>query len=163
MKAAMVVDRTAVELLSDPVNREIISRLIFDERSVSGLAGTMKLSPVSVWRRVFKMKSAGLIRQTRVERVNNLEKKYYWAAALLFVPPSIMIDINPTGRNLRQPPAIFSDIQMSMLRELMEIEVPEDAPDLMDRAVSVQLKKFVDTFLNERTVNELKMMKELLS
>ncbi|BBE42123.1 hypothetical protein NAS2_0734 [Conexivisphaera calida] len=157
----MVVDRDSLKLLSDPLNMEIVRELVFSERTVGGLAESMNVPSVKIWRRVLRMQRAGLIRQTRTEKVRNLERKYYRAAAAMFVPQQMM-DVEPRSGNLRRALAIYSEIQARMLRDLVRTEVPDDAEDLIDRVISIQLRKFVDTFLSEDTADELRRIRELL-
>jgi len=161
MKLVMVIDEKTSALFSDHVNRAIIRELIFSERSVSGLADIMKMQIVNVWRRVAKMQEAGIIRLSRTERVGNIEKKFYRATAILFVPAQ-PLNFEPKNENLKQALAIYTGFQMNLYKSMMSTEIPDDADDLVDRAIYKELESFVKLTLNQETRDELEKIRELL-
>jgi len=161
MKLVMVIDEKTSALFSDHVNRAIIRELIFSERSVSGLADIMKTQIVNVWRRVAKMQEAGIIRLSRTERVGNIEKKFYRATAILFVPAQ-PLNFEPKNENLKQALAIYTGFQMNLYKSMMSTEIPDDADDLVDRAIYKELESFVKLTLNQETRDELEKIRELL-
>jgi DNA-binding Lrp family transcriptional regulator len=161
MKLVMVIDEKTSTLFSDHVNRAIIRELVFRERSVSGLADIMKMKTVNVWRRVAKMKEAGIVRLSRTERVGNLEKKLYRASAMLFVPAQ-PLQFEPKNENLKQALAIYTGFQINLIKSMMGTEIPDDADDLVDRAIRAELESFVKTALNKETRDELEKIRELI-
>lgn len=66
-----------IRILSDPSRLRILSMLFEEERSISGLAKALRLTPATVHHHVQMLKKAGLIRATRSETRGNLVETYY--------------------------------------------------------------------------------------
>lgn len=73
----LAVSAAQIKILSDPTRLRILTMLFEQERSISGLAKALGLTPATVHHHMGLLLGAGLIRPTRGEIRGNLVEKYY--------------------------------------------------------------------------------------
>jgi len=77
MKLVKIVDQKGANIVSDPLNQNILRELVSAERSASELAAKFNIPLLNLWRRMQKMEKANLIELTKTKKAGNIEKKLY--------------------------------------------------------------------------------------
>lgn len=159
-----MLDQKGSFLLSDLLNQRIVRELVISQYSTSELSRKLGMSPVKIWRRVSKLLDAGILEQSKVDHVGNLEKKVYRATALKYVPISFL-DFEPKNKNLKQAYKSYLEVQRESMKDLStNNEIPSSLDvDLIDYGVYVDLKNFCRIMLNPKIQSILKRVDKELS
>jgi DNA-binding Lrp family transcriptional regulator len=127
MKIVKFLDPQGTELVSDPINQTILKDLVTSEHSISELATKLNISPLKLWRRIQKLAKANLVEITRIEKVGNIEKKFYRSTATWFAPQQYF-DFAPKDTNLKEAFEIYSEIQKCLMIETSTLgDIPAKA------------------------------------
>lgn len=157
----MVVDGSASVLLQDPLNQRIIRQLVASELSVRKVSKMLDQPPLKVWRRIQSLRARGLVEESRVVHVRNLEVKMYRATAARYVLRGSM-DYEPKGETLKQAYGLFSSIQSEIMGVLRGYDpIPSDA-DPIDFCVATDLYAYAKLLTREDVQRKLKSMLRLL-
>jgi DNA-binding Lrp family transcriptional regulator len=143
MKMVKLLDHEGESLVSDPTNTTILRELVTAERSVSELAEQLNLPPLKVWRRMQKLQKAKLIEHTSTQKVGNLEKKLYRAAAAWYTPQQYF-NFTPKDARLKEAFDIYNSIQNKMMAKVTTYgDIPKEA-DPIDFSFFVNMLIFAD-------------------
>lgn len=159
-----MLDQRGSFLLSDTLNQRIVRELVVCPYSTTELSRKVGISPVKVWRRVSKLLDVGILEQSKVDHVGNLEKKVYRATALKYIPTSFL-DFEPKDRKLKEAYRSYLEIQRENMKDLSTSnEIPSLSPiDPIDYGVYADLKTFCRTMLNPRIQSILKRLEKQLA
>jgi DNA-binding Lrp family transcriptional regulator len=145
------------------LNQRIVRELVLFPYSTTELSRKLGMQPVKVWRRVSKLLEAGILEQSKVDHVGNLEKKVYCAAALKYVPMGFL-DFQPKNKDLREAFKSYSEIQREIMKDLASAnDIPLLASlDPIDYSVYADLKNFCRIMLSPKSQAILKRLEKQL-
>ncbi len=164
MKRVMILGQIGTSLLSDTLNQRIVRELVLYAYSTTELSRKLRMSPVKVWRRVSKLLEAGILEQSKVDYIGNLEKKIYRASALRYIPVSFL-DFEPKNKDLREAYKSYLEIQKESMKDLAASnEIPPSlSMDPIDYGVYAELKTFCRVMLGPKTQAILKRLDRQLA
>ncbi len=162
MKVVKVLDAANAKLVTDPLNQVLLRELVTGEHSVSDLAAQLNIPTLNIWRKIQKLQKAGLIEQTRIEKVGNIEKKLYRSTAAWFAPQQLF-NFKPKDPNLKEAFEIYSNIQNSMMAVMSTYnEVPKDA-DPVDFSIFLNMQVFAQICSKPEVQAKICTLKEKLA
>jgi DNA-binding transcriptional ArsR family regulator len=162
MKLTMILDQEGTKIASDPTNQTILQELVKKEHSISELATQINLPALNLWRRIQKLLKANMVELTRIQKVGNLEKKFYRATATLYTPKQYFT-LNPKDPRLKEAFEIYSDIQRNMMLKMSSFgEVPKDS-DPIDYLMFASMQVFADVCGNSKIPKKIDDLKEKLA
>lgn len=145
MKLAKILDAHGTALASDVKNQLILKELVLSEHSVTELAEKLNIPTVTLWKRMQKLLSAGMIEVSKTKRSGNLEKKLYRAMAARYIPAEFL-DLKPRDKRLSEAFEIYSQIQKVGMAFISHMnEIPEGA-DPVDYGIYVNMRAFAQIF-----------------
>ncbi|MEM3186650.1 MAG: winged helix-turn-helix domain-containing protein [Conexivisphaerales archaeon] len=159
MKKVLLLDESASRLLYDPLNLKIVRILLQREMSTSELSRKIQAPVVRVWRRLGKLKEAGIIEVRKVVKVGNLEKKIWGASALRYVP-SDLFAINLSDPRLKAAYELFLELQKKLAEQQNSLQinnVRNKSP--LDLFIFTDLLAFVNVMEMSDTAYILKRIK----
>jgi DNA-binding transcriptional ArsR family regulator len=157
MKRVLVLDENGSRLLYDPFNLKILRILIQTEMSATELSRKLGIPTVNAWRRLEKMRKLGLVELRRVVKVGNLEKRFYGASALRYIPVEILNTI-PSDPDLKNAYLLFLEIQSKLFERQNTVDL-DARKNLLDYYIYSDLLGFVETMELEETRQKLKRIK----
>jgi DNA-binding Lrp family transcriptional regulator len=162
MKLVKIVDQKGANIVSDPLNQNILRELVSAERSASELAAKFNIPLLNLWRRMQKMEKANLIELTKTKKAGNIEKKLYRATATWYAPKEYFT-FKPKDPYLQEAFNIYSDIQGHLMAEMTAFsDVPKDA-DPMDYSLFANMQAFAQVCSNPATQAKISELKEKLA
>ncbi|MGH9920420.1 MAG: winged helix-turn-helix domain-containing protein [Nitrososphaerales archaeon] len=132
-------------LVSDMKNQLMMKELVVSEYSVTELANKLNIPTVTLWKRMQRLLSAGMIEVSRIRKSGNLETKLYRATAARYIPAELL-DIKPRNKRLSEAFEVYSEIQkigMTLL-SLMN-QIPEGV-NPVDYGIYANMKAFIQVF-----------------
>jgi DNA-binding Lrp family transcriptional regulator len=157
-----VIDDDRSRQLFDPLNQRIVRELVDRERSIGELSRVLHMTPIRVWRRVRKLVSAKILEQSRSVMVGNLEKKFYRASALRYIPQQFL-EVRPKNEVLRGVFNTFLEIQMGIMKASGgSIDIPESV-DPLDFGVYIDVSAFCKAFKDPATLALIRKLDDQLS
>jgi len=164
MKRVMLLDQKGSALASDLLNQRILRELVISPYSATELARKLGTSVVKLWRRLSKLLEAGLIEQYRVEHVGNLEKRFYRASALRYLPVEFL-QFEPRDEALRKAFVIYREIQKEGMKDLAASnEIREtETTNPVDYGVYEDLRSFCRVMQSPQTRELMKQLERQLS
>jgi len=162
MKLTLLLDARGTALASDVKNQLMLKELVSSEYSVTELAKRLNIPTVTVWKRMQKLLSAGMVEITKTRRSGNLEKRMYRATAARYVPAELL-DLRPRDRRLSEAFEVYSQLQKMGMAHLARMnEIPEGA-DPVDYGLYVSMSAFAQVFGTPDFRQRLSELEERLS
>lgn len=162
MKLVKMLDNKDSNLISDPINQEILKALVAAEHSPSEIAKKLNLSTLKIWRRFQKLCKAKMIEQTKTKRVGNIEKKLYRATATLYTPNQYF-SLSPKNPALQEAYIIYSDIQKAMMIKLSNFSDVPEGVDPGDFSLYASMKATVEVYQNPKFQSKIIELEQKLS
>ncbi|MGA2664924.1 MAG: winged helix-turn-helix domain-containing protein [Nitrososphaerales archaeon] len=145
MKLTIFLDARGTALASDVKNQLMLKELVSSEYSVTELAKRLNIPTVTVWKRMQKLLSVGMVEVTKTRRSGNLEKRMYRATAARYIPADLL-DFRPRDKGLSAAFEVYSQIQKMGMAHLARMnEIPEGA-DPVDYGLYVGMRAFAEVF-----------------
>jgi len=162
MKLVKMLDNKDSNLISDPVNQEILKELVAAEHSPSEIAKKLNLPTLKIWRRFQKLCKAKMIEQTKTKRVGNIEKKLYRATATWYTPHQYF-SLSPKDSVLQEAYIIYSDIQKAMMIKLSNFgDVPKGV-EPSDFSLYATMQATVEVYRNTEIQSKIVELEHKLS
>jgi len=162
MKLIKFLNQEGTNLLSDSTNQTILTLLVSSEYSVSELSAKLKLPTLKTWRRMQKLANANLVELSRVEKVGNIEKKFYRATSTWFSPQQFF-NFKPKDANLIAAFEIYSNFQKNLIAKILELdEVPKGA-DPIDFSLFANMQAFAQVWGDSAAPEKMLELKHRLS
>jgi DNA-binding Lrp family transcriptional regulator len=133
-------------------------------QSISDLSRQLNIPTLKLWRRIQQLQRAKLVELVGVEKVGNLEKKFYRVTALKYDLPAQFFAPKLNDSNLKASFEKYSGIQneMNMVLSKFESQIPSEG-DPTNFAVYAYMQAFVEVFQRVSTQTSLDEMKQLLA
>ncbi|MEM0117286.1 MAG: winged helix-turn-helix domain-containing protein [Conexivisphaerales archaeon] len=159
MKRVLLLDEKGSRLLYDPLNIKILRILIQSEMSASEVSRKVSIPVVRGWRRLERLREAGIVEVRRIVKVGNIEKKIYGASALRYVPAELL-NVFPSDPNLKSAYSLYLQLQRRMMEEQFSLEMEVNrTKNLLDLYIYTDLLAFVKVMELNETSDTLKRIR----
>jgi len=163
MKMVKILDGKGTVLVSDALNQIILQKLVTSPNSITQLSRELNIPPLKLWRRMQRLMKAKLVEVSGVEKVGNLEKKFYRATALKYDVPQQFFEPKPNNPSIKAAFGIYAEIQSEMNAVLSTFDdyIPKEG-DPTDFAIYAHMQAFVQVFEKSTTQASIQEMKQML-
>ena len=164
MKMLKVLDSQGTILATDALNQLILQKLVASPRSVTELSIELNIPALKIWRRIQRLSKSRLVELSGVEKVGNLEKKFYRATALRYDVPQQFFAPKLADPNLQTAFLKYAAIQNDTLTILskFDADIPKEG-DPTDFAIYALMQAYVETSEKPSTQQSIQEMKRLLT
>lgn len=164
MKMVKILDSKEIILVSDALNQIVLQKLVTAPYSVAELSRELNIPVLKIWRRMQGLMKAKLVEVSGVEKVGNLEKKFYRATALRYDLAQQFFEPKLNDPNLRAALGIYAKIQNEMNAALSTFDncIPKEG-DLNDFAIYALMQAFVQVFEKPTTHKSMQEIKQMLA
>jgi DNA-binding Lrp family transcriptional regulator len=164
MKMVKVLGAQETILISDALNQMILQKLSTSQRSITELSRELNIPTLKLWRRMQRLTKAKLVEISGVEKVGNLEKKFYRVTALRFEMPQQFFEPKLADPNLQAAFGLYAKIQneTTTILSTFDENIPQEG-NPTDFAVYALLQAFVEVSEKTTTQTSIQEMKKMLA